>query len=64
MTEYEDMVVTHVLTYGYPSEEDDCWLKWHELGIFNANDLAVRTAANMDRSPRRSDEQYRRRRKR
>ena len=43
VTEYEDMVVTHVLTYGYPSDDSDRWLSWNELGITNARKVAQMT---------------------
>ena len=43
LSEYENEVVTHVLTYGYPSEDSDRWAVWQEMGIKHARRLAADT---------------------
>lgn len=51
ISEADNEVITYVLTYGYPSGDDDVWEAWRERGYSHATRLARDTAAHMDIPP-------------
>ena len=57
-SEHENEVITHVLIYGYPSEDSEKWAVWHEVGITNARQLAADTERALTESDKRHREGY------